>query len=110
MCFGRHADSARPRAGRVAVEGNREYNNGWHIALDLPNLLTVSEAITRAALEREESRAAHFRDDRPSKSVEFGKFNIAEGAGCGSVFTTRFPGCYASFNLETQGGPTRHPL
>ncbi len=66
----------RERAGLVAVEGNREYNNGWHTALDLPNLLTVSEAITRAALEREESRGAHFREDRPSKSAEFGKFNI----------------------------------
>ena len=66
----------RERASRVAVEGNREYNNGWHTALDLPNLLTVSEAITRAALEREESRGAHFREDRPSKSAEFGKFNI----------------------------------
>jgi succinate dehydrogenase / fumarate reductase flavoprotein subunit len=66
----------RERANRVVVEGNREYNNGWHTALDLPNLLTVSEAITRAALEREESRGAHFREDRPSKSAECGKFNI----------------------------------
>src|SRR5881409_1030850 len=66
----------RKRAREVAVQGNREYNSGWHTALDLPNLLTVSEAITRAALEREESRGAHFREDRPSNSAEFGKFNI----------------------------------
>jgi len=64
------------RAEKVSVEGNREYNNGWHTALDLSNLLTVSEAITRAALEREESRGAHFREDRPAKSAEFGKINI----------------------------------
>ena len=64
------------RAGKVSVDGNREYNNGWHTALDLSNLLTVSEAIARAALEREESRGAHFREDRPAKSAEFGKINI----------------------------------
>ena len=60
----------------VAVYGNREYNGGWHTALDLPNLMTVSEAITRAAIERKESRGAHFRDDFPDKSDEFAKFNI----------------------------------
>ena len=60
----------------VAVYGNREYNGGWHTALDLPNLMTVSEAITRAAIERKESRGAHFRDDFPDKSDEFSKFNI----------------------------------
>ena len=64
------------QAGTVSVPGNREYNNGWHTALDLSNLLTVSEAITRAALERQESRGAHFREDRPSKSPEFGKITI----------------------------------
>jgi succinate dehydrogenase / fumarate reductase flavoprotein subunit len=47
-------------ANKVKVIGNREYNNGWHTALDLQNLLTVSEAITRAAIERKESRGAHF--------------------------------------------------
>jgi succinate dehydrogenase / fumarate reductase flavoprotein subunit len=66
----------RERADRVSVQGNREYNNGWHTALDLASLLTVSEAITRAAIEREESRGAHFREDCPSKSAEFGKVNI----------------------------------
>jgi succinate dehydrogenase / fumarate reductase, flavoprotein subunit len=66
----------RERAGRVTVEGNREYNNGWHTALDLPNMLTVSEAIARAALMREESRGAHFREDRPSKNPELGKVNV----------------------------------
>ena len=61
---------------RVGVTGHREYNPGWHTALDLTNLLTVSEAITRAALERKESRGAHFRDDFPDKDPAFGKVNI----------------------------------
>jgi succinate dehydrogenase / fumarate reductase flavoprotein subunit len=65
----------RERASRVKVTGNREYNPGWHTALDLHNLLTVSEAITRAALARKESRGGHFRDDYPDKDARFGKFN-----------------------------------
>ena len=59
------------RAGRVGVIGHREFNPGWHTALDLKNLLTVSEAITRAALERKESRGAQFRDDYPDKDDAF---------------------------------------
>jgi succinate dehydrogenase / fumarate reductase, flavoprotein subunit len=66
----------KARASAVGVVGNREYNPGWHTALDLSNLLTVSEAITRAAIERKESRGGHFREDFPEKSDEFGKVNI----------------------------------
>ncbi len=66
----------RERAAQVGVAGNREYNPGWHTALDLDNLLTVSEAVTRAALEREESRGGHFRDDRPDKDPAYARFNI----------------------------------
>jgi succinate dehydrogenase / fumarate reductase flavoprotein subunit len=66
----------REQAARVAVPGNREYNPGWHTALDLGNLLTVAEAVTRAALERKESRGAQFRDDYPDKDAEAGKVNI----------------------------------
>jgi succinate dehydrogenase / fumarate reductase flavoprotein subunit len=66
----------RDRAKRVAVSGNREYNPGWHTAMDLPNLLTVSEAIVRAAMERKESRGGHFREDYPAKSEEWAKSNI----------------------------------
>jgi succinate dehydrogenase / fumarate reductase flavoprotein subunit len=65
------------RASSVAVSGNREYNPGWHTALDLSNLLTVSEAVTRSAIERKESRGAQFRDDYPDKDRAFGKVNIA---------------------------------
>jgi len=73
----------RDRAARVSVTGNREYNPGWHTALDLPNLLTVSEAIARSALERKESRGGHFRDDYPDKDPEYGRFNIVVRRGQG---------------------------
>jgi succinate dehydrogenase / fumarate reductase flavoprotein subunit len=63
------------RAERVGVPGNREYNPGWHTALDLRHLLIVSEAITISALERKESRGGHFRDDYPDKDPTFGTFN-----------------------------------
>jgi succinate dehydrogenase / fumarate reductase flavoprotein subunit len=64
------------RANRVAVIGNREYNGGWHTALDLHHLLTVSEIIARAAIERKESRGAHFREDYPAKNDAVGRCNI----------------------------------
>ncbi|MFZ1217943.1 MAG: fumarate reductase/succinate dehydrogenase flavoprotein subunit, partial [Chthoniobacterales bacterium] len=63
------------RAGRVGVIGHRDFNPGWHTALDLKNLLTISEAIARAALERKESRGAQFRDDYPEKDEKFSKVN-----------------------------------
>jgi succinate dehydrogenase / fumarate reductase flavoprotein subunit len=66
----------RERTQRAGVGGNREYNAGWHTAMDLPSLLLISEAITRAGLERQESRGAHFRDDFPDKHAEFGTFNL----------------------------------
>ena len=68
-------DDLKKRAERAAVTGNREYNPGWHTALDLKNLLTVSGAITLAALERKESRGAQFRDDYPDKNEQFAKVN-----------------------------------
>jgi succinate dehydrogenase / fumarate reductase flavoprotein subunit len=73
----------KERACRVSVKGNREYNPGWHTALDLDNLLTVSEAITRSALERKESRGGHFRDDYPDKSAEYATFNLVIKKGPG---------------------------
>src|ERR1700752_681751 len=68
---------------RVSVDGNREYNAGWHTALDLYSLLTVSEIVTRAALERKESRGAHFRDDFPAKDRQYDGFNIVVRKGTG---------------------------
>jgi len=64
------------RSRSVAVYGHREYNPGWHTAIDLKHLLTVSEAITRAAIERKESRGGHFRDDFPNRDAAEGKVNI----------------------------------
>jgi succinate dehydrogenase / fumarate reductase flavoprotein subunit len=63
------------RARHVAVYGHREYNPGWHTAVDLKHLLTVSEAITRAALDRKESRGGHFREDFPDKDPAAAKYN-----------------------------------
>ena len=63
----------RARAEKVGVPGNREYNPAWHTALDLHNLLTVAEAVARAAKERKESRGAHFRQDYPEKDEEMGR-------------------------------------
>jgi succinate dehydrogenase / fumarate reductase flavoprotein subunit len=64
------------RSSRAGITGHRQYNNGWHTAMDLPNMLMVSEAVTRAALLRKESRGAQFREDFPDKDPEWGKFNI----------------------------------
>jgi len=66
----------KTRSKSVAVPGNREYNPGWHTALDLENLLTVSEAVARAAIERKESRGAHFREDYPAKDADWGKTTL----------------------------------
>jgi len=74
------------------VTGNREYNPGWHTALDLENLLAVSEAITRSALERKESRGAQFREDYPEKDPAYGSFNITVMRGKdGEMIVSRVP-------------------
>jgi succinate dehydrogenase / fumarate reductase flavoprotein subunit len=71
----------RGDASHIAVTGHREYNPGWHTALDLRCMLIVSEAITRAALERKESRGAQFREDYPEKDPEYSRFNIVVRKG-----------------------------
>jgi succinate dehydrogenase / fumarate reductase flavoprotein subunit len=71
------------RAARAGIGGHRQYNNGWHTAMDLANLLDISEAITRAAMLRKESRGAQFREDFPNKDHEWGKYNIAVRRGAG---------------------------
>ena len=82
----------KQRAEKAVVTGHREYNNGWHTAIDLQNLLTVSEIITRSALERKESRGGHFRDDYPGKDENYATFNImARKAESGGVEITRAP-------------------
>jgi succinate dehydrogenase / fumarate reductase flavoprotein subunit len=85
-------DVLRNRAARAFAPGNIDFNPGWHTALDLKNLLTVSEAITRSALERKESRGGQFRDDYPNKDPEFSKFNFAVKKGdSGAMEISRIP-------------------
>jgi succinate dehydrogenase / fumarate reductase flavoprotein subunit len=82
----------KARAARAGVPGNREYNPGWHTALDLHNLLTVSEAITLSAIERKESRGGHFRDDYPAKDAAYAGFNLIVKKGPdGSMQVSRRP-------------------
>ncbi|NNF44326.1 MAG: fumarate reductase/succinate dehydrogenase flavoprotein subunit [Phycisphaerales bacterium] len=82
----------RERAERVGALPNREYNPGWHTALDLPNLLTVSEAVARSASDRTESRGAHFREDHPEKDPALAKHNtIVRKAADGSMHVVREP-------------------
>jgi len=81
-----HLERLVQRADHVGVTGNRDFNPGWHTALDLKNLLTVSEAITRAAIERKESRGAQFREDFPDKDTALGKVTtLISKAGDGSM-------------------------
>ena len=71
----------KQRANQAVAPGNREYNPGWHTALDLHNLLTVSEAVARTASQRQESRGAHFREDYPEKSEEWGNLSLVVRKG-----------------------------
>jgi succinate dehydrogenase / fumarate reductase flavoprotein subunit len=71
----------RVRATKAGVTGHREYNTGWHTAQDLGNLLTVSEAIARSAIERQESRGGHFRQDYPDKDPACAMFNVSVRRG-----------------------------
>lgn len=72
----------KARALKARAPINREYNPGWHTCMDLRNLMVVSEAVTRAAIERKESRGGQFRDDYPKKnSAEFGKKNTVVWRG-----------------------------
>ncbi len=66
----------KQRLTQVSVEGNRQYNPGWHLALDLYSMLAVSEAVTLAAIERKESRGGHTRDDYPKTDPKFAKVNV----------------------------------
>jgi succinate dehydrogenase / fumarate reductase flavoprotein subunit len=66
----------KERAAQVGVEGHRQYNPGWHLAIDLRNMLLVSECVARAALERTESRGGHTRDDHPGMDRAWRKVNL----------------------------------
>jgi succinate dehydrogenase / fumarate reductase flavoprotein subunit len=80
------------RVANLSVEGHRQYNPGWHLALDLPHMLIVSECVARAALERQESRGGHTRDDFPDPEPEWGRTNlICRYTPAGGVTVTRQP-------------------
>src|SRR5205085_1876489 len=80
------------RAASAGVDGNREYNPGWHTCLDLGNLMIVSEAITRSALDRRESRCGHFREDFPDKDKGYANHNtVLKRAPDGSMQLRREP-------------------
>ncbi|MCA9289943.1 MAG: fumarate reductase/succinate dehydrogenase flavoprotein subunit [Phycisphaerales bacterium] len=82
----------RARAAVVAAPGSRQYNGGWHTCLDLPNLLTVSEAVARSALDRTESRGAHFREDHPAKDPSLAGHNtVVRRASDGTMEVSRLP-------------------
>jgi succinate dehydrogenase / fumarate reductase, flavoprotein subunit len=66
----------KQRVANVGAVGGRKYNPGWHLALDLRNMLVVSECTAKAALEREESRGGHTREDYPKMSPEWRKVNL----------------------------------
>jgi succinate dehydrogenase flavoprotein subunit len=87
----------RARSANVKCGGNIQYNPGWHLALDLKNMLDISEAVTRAALERTESRGAHTREDFPNTEKEWGKVNVivrqgADGIEVAQVSLAPMPG------------------
>ncbi len=79
----------KERSRNLRVEGNRMYNAGWHTAIDVRNLLTMSEAICRGAIERRESRGAHYRVDYPEKSEKFAKVNTVLHKGEDGAFKLR---------------------
>jgi len=85
-------DALKRRAGQVGVTGHREFNTGWHAAQDLGNLLMVSEAIARSAIERKESRGGHFRQDYPDKDPAYATINIVVKCGPdGQMQVSRVP-------------------
>ena len=81
----------RQRVSQVSAEGGRGYNPGWHLALDLRNMLLVAECVGMAALERQESRGGHTRDDYPAMSPEWRKVNLICSMSSGHVALWRQP-------------------
>jgi succinate dehydrogenase / fumarate reductase flavoprotein subunit len=69
-------EKLRERAEKISSPGGRAYNPGWHLALDLRNILLIAECVAQAALERQESRGGHTREDYPEMSPEWRKVNL----------------------------------
>jgi succinate dehydrogenase / fumarate reductase flavoprotein subunit len=83
--------SLSERSEQLTVEGDQRFNPGWHLAIDLRNMLLVSECIARAALERKESRGGHTRDDYPMTDPEWGKINLVVRLEDSKVTVTQQP-------------------
>ena len=81
----------KDRAERVKVEGGRRFNPGWHLALDLRNLLAVAEAATLSALECKESRGGHTRDDYPDPDPKYGSVNVVTRKQNGTISVSLEP-------------------
>jgi succinate dehydrogenase / fumarate reductase flavoprotein subunit len=98
--------SLRERISRLSVEGHRQYNPGWHLAIDLHNMLRVSECVAKAALERTESRGGHTRDDYPTADPEWGKVNLIleENEGQIRLFKQPLPQMPAELQTFFEGG------
>ncbi|MEE1939237.1 fumarate reductase/succinate dehydrogenase flavoprotein subunit [Streptomyces sp. TRM 70361] len=95
------------RAGRVRVEGHRQFNPGWHLALDLRNMLLVSECVARAALERTESRGGHTRDDHPGMDRAWRRVNLRCSLTADASY--RAPSSGGRIALSRHGTPPIRP-
>ncbi|MFB1041620.1 fumarate reductase/succinate dehydrogenase flavoprotein subunit [Streptomyces chrestomyceticus] len=99
----------RTRARRAGVEGHRQYNPGWHLAIDLRNMLLVSECVARAALERRESRGGHTRDDYPEMDRRWRRINlVCELAEDGADLPPRDP-AVGQIRLSRRENPPVRP-
>jgi succinate dehydrogenase / fumarate reductase flavoprotein subunit len=84
-------DRLRERLQHVRVQGNRQYNPAWHMALDMDSMLTVSKATTLSAIERKESRGGHTRDDYPNPDAAFARVNVVTRSRNGEMLTVLEP-------------------
>ncbi|MEU3185226.1 fumarate reductase/succinate dehydrogenase flavoprotein subunit [Streptomyces sp. NPDC006923] len=96
----------RVRAGRAGVEGHRQFNPGWHLALDLRNMLLVSECVARAALARTESRGGHTREDWPGMDLDWRRVNLL----CRLAAATEGPGADPLHGRITLARQTTEPI
>ncbi|WP_414168070.1 fumarate reductase/succinate dehydrogenase flavoprotein subunit [Streptoverticillium reticulum] len=105
----RRLDALRARARRAGVEGHRQFNPGWHLALDLRNMLLVSECVARAAQERTESRGGHTRDDHPAMDREWRRINLVCRLANGAVGAGTADPALGRIRLERQEMPPMRP-
>ncbi|GAA2931459.1 fumarate reductase/succinate dehydrogenase flavoprotein subunit [Streptomyces thioluteus] len=105
----RRLSALRARARRAAVEGHRQFNPGWHLSLDLRNMLLVSECVARAALERSESRGGHTRDDHPGMDRRWRQVNLVCRLADDSTEPAVEDPALGRIRLERQEAPPMRP-